>query len=101
MRKLFQLDPPLHWDDDVPQNLLLARINLIVEALEHGNLEFTRSCKPVNIGTNSGATRLHCSQKFFEDLGFGRKFSGQTLLDLSLAMSPRSHNQFGAETFCL
>ena len=42
-----------------------------------------------------------CSQKFFEDLGFGRKFLGQTLLDLSIALSPRSENQFQAETFCL
>ena len=53
------------------------------------------------IGGKSGATRLQCSQKIFEDLGFGRKFLGQTLLDLSLAMSPRSDNQFWAETFCL
>ena len=48
MRKPFQLDPPLHWDDDIPQSLRLAWINLIVEALEHGDLEFNRSCKPVN-----------------------------------------------------
>ena len=54
-----------------------------------------------NIGGKSGATLLQCSQKFFEDLGFDRKFLGLTLLDLSLAMSPRSDIQFRAETFCL
>ena len=53
------------------------------------------------IGGKCGATRLQCSQKFFEDLGFGRKFLGQTLLDLSLAKSPRSDIQFRAEAFCL
>ena len=55
----------------------------------------------LTIGAKSGATRLQCSQKFFEDLGFGRKFLGQTLLDLSLAMSLKSDNQFLAETLCL
>ena len=30
------------------------------------------------IGAKSGATRLQCSQKSFEDLRLGRKFSGQT-----------------------
>ena len=55
----------------------------------------------MTIGGKSGATRLQCSQKFFEDLVFGRKFLGQTLLDLNLAMSPRSDNKFLAETFCL
>ena len=53
------------------------------------------------MGGKSGATRLQCSQKFFVDLVFGRKVLGQTLLDLNLAMNPRSDNQFLAETFCL
>ena len=53
------------------------------------------------IGAKSGATWLQCSQKSFEDLRLGRKFSGKTLSDLSLAISSRSDNLFLAETFCL
>ena len=53
------------------------------------------------IGGKSGATRLHCSQKFFEDLGFGRKFLWQKPLGLSLVVSPVFSNHYLADTFCL
>ena len=39
--------------------------------------------------------------KYFEDLGFGRNFLGQTPMKLSLAMSSRSTNQLLAETLYL
>ena len=57
--------------------------------------------KLICIGAKSGATWLQCSQKSFEDLRLGRKFSGKTLSDLSLAISSRSDNLFLAETVCL
>ena len=56
MRKLFQVEPTLHWDDNVPENLRLAWIEIIREALECGFLSFDRSCKPADAIPNKGPT---------------------------------------------
>ena len=46
MKKLFELDEPLSWDDDVPSHLRDAWINLIEEALVAEMLYFPRSTRP-------------------------------------------------------
>ena len=48
MKKLFELDTPLNWDDDIPAGMRDAWISLIVEALLAGNLSFPRSTRPDN-----------------------------------------------------
>ena len=48
MKKLFELDTPLSWDDDVPVVMREAWIALIVEALHANNLSFPRSTRPEN-----------------------------------------------------
>ena len=45
---------------------------------------------PIPIGGKSGATRLQCSQKYFQDQKFSRNFLDQRLMKLSLAMSSRA-----------
>ena len=48
MRKIFQMDPKLNWDDPLPLSEKKAWISLITEAIQTGKLEFKRSCKPAN-----------------------------------------------------
>ena len=48
MKKLFELDNPLSWDESVPDVLRGTWISLITEALETGYLEFPRSVRPLN-----------------------------------------------------
>lgn len=48
MKKLFELDHPLGWDDDIPPGLRESWINLIVEALIADRLTFPRSTRPDN-----------------------------------------------------
>ena len=46
MKKLFELDKPLSWDDEIPDQLREGWINLITEALENPILYFTRTTRP-------------------------------------------------------
>ena len=48
MKKLYELDDPLGWDDDIPSQLRESWINLIVEALVAEKLYFPRSARPVD-----------------------------------------------------
>ena len=48
MKKLYELDNPLSWDEDIPENLRASWIELIVEGLVTSLLEFPRSTRPVN-----------------------------------------------------
>ena len=48
MKKLFELDSPLGWDDDIPAGLRDSWVTLIVEALLAGYLYFSRSTRPDN-----------------------------------------------------
>ena len=48
MKKLFEEDVPLSWDDDIPVNLRDDWIELIVETLVAGYLSFARSTRPDN-----------------------------------------------------
>ena len=48
MKKLFEEDVPLSWDDDIPANLRNDWIELIVETLVAGYLSFARSTRPDN-----------------------------------------------------
>ena len=46
MKKLFEVDIPLAWDDDIPDGLKDSWISLIAEALLADNLIFPRSTRP-------------------------------------------------------
>ena len=48
MKKLFELDTPLTWDEDVPESLRDSWVMLISEALSIGHLEFPRSARPAH-----------------------------------------------------
>ena len=48
MKKLFELDHPLTWDEDVPSFLRDEWVLLLSEALTAGKLEFPRSARPIN-----------------------------------------------------
>ena len=48
MKKLFEEDVPLGWDDDIPTNLRDNWIELIVETLIAGYVSFARSTRPEN-----------------------------------------------------
>ena len=48
MKKLFELDHPLGWDDDIPPSLRESWITIIVEALVADRLTFPRSASPDN-----------------------------------------------------
>ena len=61
MRKLFTLDEPLSWDDEVPEYLKEDWINLIAEALHVGCLEFPRSTRPPGADPGVGPTLIGCS----------------------------------------
>ena len=56
MRRLFQVEKPLHWDEEIPEEMREDWINIIVEALEHGALEFNRSTKPIDAVPDLGPT---------------------------------------------
>ena len=48
MKKMYEQDKPLSWDEDIPSDLRPAWIDLIAEALTHGVLTFPRSTRPAN-----------------------------------------------------
>ena len=48
MKKLFELDVPIGWDDQIPEELREDWCNLILEALANGSLSFPRSARPSN-----------------------------------------------------
>ena len=48
MKKLYEQDNPLAWDEDIPSGLRHAWIELISEALTHAVLTFPRSTRPAN-----------------------------------------------------
>ena len=48
MKKLYEMDIPLSWDEDIPSDLRPAWIDLISEALAAGTLSFPRSTRPAN-----------------------------------------------------
>ena len=56
MRNIFQVEEPLHWDDQIPEYMRQAWIDIIAEALEHGQLEFKRSTKPDDAVPGLGPT---------------------------------------------
>ena len=56
MRKLFQVEKPLNWDDDIPEFMREAWIEVIREALEHDHLSFHRSTKPKDAIPDQGPT---------------------------------------------
>ena len=89
MRKLFLLEEPLNWDDEVPENYKDQWINLIVEALETGSLDFPRSTRPANAAPDVGPTVVGCSD--FGSFGYDArvylrwKLSDSSLLEDSYA----------------
>ena len=48
MKKLYEQETPLSWDDDVPVALRPAWIEIISEALTHTELSFPRSTRPMD-----------------------------------------------------
>ena len=48
MKKLYEQDLPLSWDDEIPQELRSAWIEVISEALAQSVLTFPRSTRPIN-----------------------------------------------------
>ena len=56
MRKMFQLETPLHWDDQIPGEMKTAWIEIITEAIECGKLDFDRSTKPGDAVPDLGPT---------------------------------------------
>ena len=48
MKKLFEVDIPLGWDDDIPQELRDKWVELVVEALVAEFMSFGRSTRPAN-----------------------------------------------------
>ena len=54
MRQLFQVDPHLNWDSEIPNGLRAAWIDIIQEALQYKSLDFDRSCKPTDAVVNQG-----------------------------------------------
>ena len=49
MKKIFEQDSPLGWDEDIPAGLRESWIQLIVEALLAGGLSFPRSTRPHDV----------------------------------------------------
>ena len=67
MKDLFDRDVPLGWDDPITYEEKTDWINLIIEAVETGNLEFPRRCRPHNaiggpmvVGFGDGAFPAFC-----------------------------------------
>ena len=48
MKKLFELESPISWDDDIPTELRPSWISLLSETLSSGMLKFPRSVRPKN-----------------------------------------------------
>ena len=61
MRRLFMLEEPLNWDDELPEGSKDEWISLISEALEVGCLDFPRSTRPSNATPDVGPTIVGCS----------------------------------------
>ena len=56
MRQMFQVEVPLHWDDQIPEDMREAWVSIITEALECGQLPFDRSTKPSDAVPDLGPT---------------------------------------------
>ena len=54
MRRLFKCEPPLHWDDAIPDVEKNAWLKLIEEAVTGDHLDFPRCTKPKNAVPNQG-----------------------------------------------